>query len=634
MQMFKRKFPVSAKAGALMVGMMPLVMASDAMAVSFNFAEVEGSVDTTVSYGQLWRVQGRDKNNDDMNGNDGNRNFDTGLVSQVFKVTSEVQASYQNYGLFARGSAFYDTQIMDHRTAYGDNNDPVQPSQSYPNNSEFTYDTRHKAGRDATLLDAYIYGNWDVGDKLLSARVGRQVFNWGESLFYRGGVNTTNPIDATKFRLPGSEIKEVLMPLEAFSFSVGLTDNLSLETFYQWNWKETAIDPVGTYFSSTDLFGDGGNTAYASVDNPLVSQVLAAYPLASSFGLVGNGPFGPNGYIDPQSGTFVVSHIGSDLNARDDGQFGVALRYTAESLNDTEFGFYFVNYHSKEPQLAVDATSYQGVDYTDPLWSVVPAAARPTLAGIDSAGNTIARAEYPEDIRMYGLSFSTVIGDASVFGEVSYRPNLPIGVSSPNEVVSDILSQGLAGLSNFADGGVPADQACAEVAGQQWCRSQILHNYERVEAFDTSIGTIYNFGPALSFDSLIGVAEVASEHIRGSSLSYTAFDGSKREFAGSALYSKMDRDSYGYTLTTSGTWNNVYAGVSLSPYLVFKSDFKGVSHTTGRFIEGSKAHTLGLRASYLSNLQAELQYTSFYGGGTDNVTRDRDNVGLNIKYSF
>ncbi|WP_164105544.1 DUF1302 domain-containing protein, partial [Stenotrophomonas maltophilia] len=88
-------------------------------------------------------------------------------------------------------------------------------------------------------------------------------FNWGEGIFYRGGVNTTNPVDAAKYRLPGSELKEVLMPVEALSFNIGLTDNLSMETFYQWNWKETRLDPVGTFFSETDLFADGGNTGYS-----------------------------------------------------------------------------------------------------------------------------------------------------------------------------------------------------------------------------------------------------------------------------------------------------------------------------------------------------------------------------------
>ena len=33
-------------------------------------------------------------------------------------------------------------------------------------------------------------------------------------------------------------------------------------------------------------------------------------------------------------------------------------------------------------------------------------------------------------------------------------------------------------------------------------------------------------------------------------------------------------------------------------------------------------------------VEAELQYTEFMGGGESNSGRDRDNVGLNVKYSF
>ncbi|MNQ81553.1 hypothetical protein D3C85_965790 [compost metagenome] len=293
-----------------------------------------------------------------------------------------------------------------------------------------------------------------------------------------------------------------------------------------------------------------------------------------------------------------------------------------------------MNYHAQEPQLAVDFDGYHGVDFTNPLWGVVPEVARPALAGIDAAGNAVARSEYPENIRMYGLSFSTVVGDASVFGELAYRPNLPVAIASANDVVTDILSQTLLGISNLPDGSVPDNQACALVAGQSLCRSVMLHNYTRVEAFDTSIGTIYNFGPALSFNSMIGVAEIASEHIRGSSLTYTAYDGTKRTFTGSGVYNTMDRDAWGYTLTTSGTWNDVYAGVNLSPYLVFKHDVKGVSNMTGRFNEGAKAQTIGLRASYQNNIQTELQYTAFFGAGQENRMRDRDNVGFNVKYLF
>jgi hypothetical protein len=50
------------KAGFAFAGLLPLLVAVQAQAVEFSFAddEVTGSIDTTVSYGQLWRVQGRD----------------------------------------------------------------------------------------------------------------------------------------------------------------------------------------------------------------------------------------------------------------------------------------------------------------------------------------------------------------------------------------------------------------------------------------------------------------------------------------------------------------------------------------------------------------------------------------------
>lgn len=617
-----------AKAGFALAGVLPLLVAAQAQAVEFSFAdnEITGSIDTTISYGQLWRVQGQDKTNDDVNTNDGNRSFGTGLVSEVFKITTDFEASYQNYGVFIRGTAFYDTQIMDKRNDYYDANSPAQPSQNYPKDDSFTRETRHKAGRDAQILDAYVYGNWDVGDMPVSGRLGKQVFNWGEGLFYRGGINTTNPVDAAKFRLPGSEVKEVLVPVEALSFNIGLTDNLSLEAFYQFNWKESAIDPVGTYFSETDLFADGGNTAY--------SRQTSLIPLAglySSLSQLGVGGLQGGRTVDAH-GNIKVASVGPDINAKNDGQFGVAFRYIAEQLNSTEFGFYFVNYHAKEPTIYADLGDYQGLDMAT-LIGAVGAAGAGGLATIDVANQVNARREYAEDIRMYGFSFNTTVGDASVFGELSYRPNLPVGIAATNDLLGDLLLQApqLAGSSRV------------NIGGQDVQLGDQIHNYKRVEVFNASLGTIYNFGPGLGFDSLFGIAELASEHLRGDSLQYTAYDGSHRYFSGRGNGSyisdygrddQVNRNAYGYTLMLSGTWNDVYAGVNLSPFAVFKHDFEGNSHQTGSFVEGRKAYTVGVRASYLNALEAEIQYTEFYGGGQNNGARDRDNIGLNVKYSF
>ncbi len=41
----------------------------------------------------------------------------------------------------------------------------------------------------------------------------------------------------------------------------------------------------------------------------------------------------------------------SELDADDQGQWGIAVRWFAENLNSTEFGFYYKNYHSKIPIL-------------------------------------------------------------------------------------------------------------------------------------------------------------------------------------------------------------------------------------------------------------------------------------------
>jgi hypothetical protein len=254
-------------------------------------------------------------------------------------------------------------------------------------------------------------------------------------------------------------------------------------------------------------------------------------------------------------------------------------------------------------------------------------------------GSTQAKREYAEDIRMYGFSFNTTLNETSVFGELAYRPNLPVGISATNDLLGDIVLQG-GSLANNFNGSLGS----GIIAGKQVNRNSQVSNSRRLEAFNASIGAIHNFGNVLSFDSLFGVAELASEHLRGDSLKYRAVNGERciagranTSYSTDAAMAKQDcasRDAYGYTLLLSGTWNDVYAGVNLSPFGVFKHDFQGNGHQTGNFIEDRKAYTVGLRASYLNSLEAEVQYTEFMGGGQSNSGRDRDNIGVNVKYSF
>jgi hypothetical protein len=103
--------------------------------------------------------------------------------------------------------------------------------------------------------------------------------------------------------------------------SQSLTENLGVEAFYQLEWDQTVIDNCGTFFAPSDTLADG----------------------CYQVGVGGS----QNGAIaDP---TFVYLPRGADRDARDDGQFGVSFRYYAEQLNQTEFGLYFMNIHSRLP---------------------------------------------------------------------------------------------------------------------------------------------------------------------------------------------------------------------------------------------------------------------------------------------
>src|SRR5262249_7802756 len=160
-----------------------------------------------------------------------------------------------------------------------------------------------------------------------SVRIGNQVLNWGESTFIQNGINVINPADVTKLRAAGSELREGLLPVPIVQFSASLTSNLSIEAFYQMGWKRTEIEAEGTFFSTTAFASPGGRFVYLG------------------FGL----PTGPKDNPPTNAGLPVGSIVarGVDRDGKDSGQFGFALRYLVQSLNDTELGAYFVRYNSR-----------------------------------------------------------------------------------------------------------------------------------------------------------------------------------------------------------------------------------------------------------------------------------------------
>jgi hypothetical protein len=133
------------------------------------------------------------------------------------------------------------------------------------------------------LLDAYVYGSFQIAqDHDARVRLGRHVLNWGESAFIQG-VNQINPIDVPALRRPGTEIKEVLMPVGMLSANVGLGKGVSVEGFYQFEWKNSVLDGCGTYFLPVDAsVGPNANKACSAGLQPVAHGGAGGFPVGAA----------------------------------------------------------------------------------------------------------------------------------------------------------------------------------------------------------------------------------------------------------------------------------------------------------------------------------------------------------------
>jgi hypothetical protein len=423
-------------------------------------AGVVGNLDTTVTLGASLRVQDRDEDligvvnggrANSINVDDGNLNFDKGdLTSLSVKVTHELDLNWRNFGFFGRVFYFYDAAIMD-----------IDPERT-----EFTSEAKDAAGRDLELLDAYATGDFMAASRPLSVRFGNQVINWGESTFIQNGINIINPVDVSKLRVAGAELRDALEPVPAFDVSLGLTGSLSLEGFWQLEEKTTEIEPAGTFFSTNDFASPGGKRVFLGFGQPPITDNPPLPP--------GSDPLGIGTSI-PRS---------SDNEAKDAGQFGLALRYFAEQLNDTEFGLYYIRHHSRLPLISARTGTLAGL-----------------LAG-DYAESARYFVEYPEDVDLVGASFNTSLGASGLAlqGEFSYRFDQPLQVDD-----TEILFAGLSPIN-------PA------LFGQSQLGSfgfeEKISGFRRKDVLQGQLTATQLFGPRLGADQWVVLGEVGGTYIR------------------------------------------------------------------------------------------------------------------------
>lgn len=241
-----------------------------------------------------------------VNQDDGDNNFNHGVVSNRLDLLSELDLSMSNFGGRISAAAWYDE-------VYNKDTDNNSTTSNHTPASEFPAETRELMGRKAELLDAFVYSKFDLATRPASFRLGRHTLLWGESLFFgaNGIAGGQAPLDLIKLlSVPNSQFKEIARPTGKLSGQVQLTDELTLGAYVGYEWEKTRLIPAGAYLSTSDAMGPGATRINA----------------------------GPTGTFQRRD----------DLEPPDSGQGGLQLRWRADSL-DTDFGFYAIRYHATTP---------------------------------------------------------------------------------------------------------------------------------------------------------------------------------------------------------------------------------------------------------------------------------------------
>ncbi len=611
-----------------------LSFAASGQAADFEVGDYEIKFDSILSYGAAWRMEDQASHlihpgnraggtAGSSVGDDGNLNFDKGdLVSSVFKGVHDLSIDGGSHGAFVRFNYWYDYVVSEENMPHG------HAGNNYFGGTKLNDDIfdDYSQGKGVELLDAFVYANFDLGDMPTSVRLGRQVLSWGESTFVFNGINDINPLDVNAARRPGAEIKEALLPVGMLSTSIGLTNTLNLEAFYQYEWDNTKLDGCGTYFSSVDIIGGSGCGKVTL--NPELTE--------------GN-------FLSDRQSVEAGAYIGSNptREASDSGQWGANLRYYSMDL-DTEFGVYYLNLHNNTPIISAynwiedPRASQAGVSPLDLgfTWS------SPNGYPIDGPRLVL---EYPEDTEVYGFSFSTNVGLWSIAGEYSYRDGVPVQINT-----TEILTTGLRPNvpSTFSN----------RFNNTEFGGSGLASGYDRLDVSQTQLSFVRFVDRLWGSDRMTFVGEVAMNNVHdmpgiqeqrygrlplyGKCLTQTDMNPliGAAEQAGFSNVAQQFQSrvgncegfatstAWGYRTRFQFEYKDVWQGWSLNPTVQFNHDVNGYS-TNNNFIEGRKSLGLNLVADYLSAYKVSLGYTMYSDEELDPLA-DRDYASVSFSYAF
>jgi len=527
----------------------------------------------------------------------GDLNYKKGQpFSTYLSATSELLLTMpsEGYKFMIRGTAMYDFLVGD--TARTPLSSTALAQVKYP----------------VQLLDLWAEKDFTLNGHEAHVRLGNQVLNWGESYFASGGINQTNSVDIQKLLIPGTQLKQALLPAPMLSFATGLTHGLSTEAYYQFQWNGNRYPPVGTYWSVGNSFGRGAVAGTGSTTNGNAAGVDAGTIAGVNSGNAATLASINTGLLNGQYAGPPYNSIGILVNTvlpqQYKPQYGIKFNYRPKGV-DVNLGFYYENYTDKSPVLS-------------------------------SLANGTGRFSYLQNRQLFGVSANFGLGDWAIGTELSYRPHDAVALSgcfAPNGPL-DLNTNGVSGIN------------C-----QQWMDMKKFQ-YD-INGQLSLTQSEYPFLKLIHADQAVLTAELTWIYYPGLSSSGVTrtIDGHDVHQAPAAGYFTWlnNGSGLGYPITAAaGTSSSVGAtvdfnwtydgsvipGWQITPGVTFTDALYGYTPTfTGNYLQGAKSvNVYVLFNQNPATWQAGINYTAFFGGhgGVGQPYADRNFVGLFATRNF
>ncbi|OXI33530.1 DUF1302 domain-containing protein [Burkholderia aenigmatica] len=533
---------------------------------------------------------------------EGDLNYRKGqLYSTYVSATSELLLKMPSEGLkfMVRGTGMYDFM------AKNTNRTPLSSTAA----AQIVY--------NAQLLDLWGEKDFTINGQAAHFRLGNQVINWGESVFASSGINATNSLDLQKLLIPGTQLKQALLPSPMLSFAAGLSHGFSTEAYYQFQWNGNRFPPVGSFWSTTNNFGRGAEPLTTSTTNFNVSGPGAG-TIANAIG--GPGAAGNqntlnainNGLVNGQFSGPPFNDLGvpvsTQLPAKYRPQFGVKFNYTPRSV-DVNLAFYYENYTDKSPVFS-------------------------------SLANGTAQWSYLGNRQLFGVSANFSLGPWAIGTELSYRPRDAVSLSG---------CFGAGGPLDANTNGVPGIEC------QQWVDKKKFQ-YD-INGLLSLTRSEYPFLKLIGADAAALTTELTwiyypglnangiTRTINGQTVTqvpssgYLAWQNDNSSLGYPIVAAQGTSSSVGATIDFNWTYDGtLIPGWQVTPGATLSMGLYGYTPTlNANYLQGTKS--LNLYVLFNQNptvWQAGINYTMFWGGhtATGNPYADRNFVGLFVTRNF